>query len=428
MSEPNEPKKNDSGRARLRLAEPHLAAALASGAPEAPAGAERASTGPLTAGHFMTDFYPGLMPGLWPEVGKNLALSEAAATTLPAIGSALMVLQPFIGLWADRLGARRRFIVTGLVVAACLYPLLLLMPSYALTVACLVPAALGIATFHPVAAGAAKRGGAAALSLFVGLGTAGYVTGQLAGPAVVQAFGAEWLILLAIPGLAAALWIQGTERPGARPPPPSLQLLWGDLCARWRPVAVLWAIVALRAFAIMAFVRLLPFFLDERRGLAPLPRSIPGTILILACAIGGLFAAWLMRRLGARFSILLSFALGMPLLAVGAWAVSLGGGALGAWDLASYGLTFVGGAVMGSTVPVNIALAQRLLPRSAALASGVMMGLGWSVGGVLVPLGSLLGGAMGNTAHAVAVLVAATALSGALALLLPRDDDAAAEG
>jgi len=82
-------------------------------------------------------------------------------------------------------------------------------------------------------------------------------------------------------------------------------------------------------------------------------------------------------------------------------------------------------------LPITIGLAQRLLPNRTGLASGLMMGVSWSLAALAAPVAALfLGGhsltdatniPIANIDRAFALFGALLLLSGAMTLLLPGD-------
>jgi FSR family fosmidomycin resistance protein-like MFS transporter len=91
---------------------------------------------------------------------------------------------------------------------------------------------------------------------------------------------------------------------------------------------------------------------------------------------------------------------------------------------ASIALLGVAGFVLLSTLPVNVAMAQELVPGQTSTVSALMMGAAWGIGALAPP-------ALDNLVPAYGfkmVLVfasAATMLSAVFAYFLPRDESAA---
>jgi len=61
----------------------------------------------------------------------------------------------------------------------------------------------------------------------------------------------------------------------------------------------------------------------------------------------------------------------------------------------SYVLLAVGGTFLNVGVPVNVVMAQRLVPEGASTVSALMMGFAWGAGGLCAPLTGLLSSSIG---------------------------------
>ena len=87
--------------------------------------------------------------------------------------------------------------------------------------------------------------------------------------------------------------------------------------------------------------------------------------------------------------------------------------------VSSYLLLALGGVVLLSTVPVNVVMAQNLVPHSASVVSALMMGLAWGVGGMFVPLIGRIADAAG-LGRALMVVAFLPLIGFVVAVFLPR--------
>jgi predicted MFS family arabinose efflux permease len=67
----------------------------------------------LTSAHFFVDSYATLLTPLLPLINERLGLNLAYAGLLGTIVSLCNLMQPLLGMWADRM-ARRYLVVAGL--------------------------------------------------------------------------------------------------------------------------------------------------------------------------------------------------------------------------------------------------------------------------------------------------------------------------
>ena len=364
----------------------------------------------LSLGHFIVDLFGNFPPILFSILRGSLGL------TYGEIGLAAMVfsggssaLQPVFGHLEDRFGGRwvQAASVAGVV---CLVSIIGLAPSYPLLLVLLVLAGLGSSAYHPSAATklAAVSGNSrgTALSIFSLGGNAGYALGPVVAAAVLLHFGLGGGMLLVIPGVIGALYIglalkdieRHREAAQAR-----VQAIDGHQIPVFA-VAVLLLVTILRSWLQNALVLYLPqLFTDV---------SLSGQVLfvlLFGSAIGGVWGGMLADRIGGRLEVIGSLLLTAP--AVYMFMHSSG--------LLALAVSFVAGALMGSSYPVTVVMAQEYMPRNVGVASGLMMGFAWTVGGLGIFAIGLSADQVGLAA-ALNILVFVPLAAGLLSLLLPR--------
>jgi FSR family fosmidomycin resistance protein-like MFS transporter len=327
----------------------------------------------LALGHGVNDLYMGFLPGLLPLLVDRLHLSYGAAGLLVTVVTTTSHLtQPLLGYGADRVG-RRWPVVIGPVITAAAMSGLGLVRSYEALLLILLVGSLGNAIFHPIGAsltGSVSRRSGTAMAIFSAGGNIGYGLGPVLVVAVVEWFGLPRTWLTAVVGLAAALIMLSALPRGVdhkEPPPPPLA---GRARLHWvAPLLILFIVVVLRAAEATVFTTFAPL-LFVRRGAALILGGYVVLGFSLAGAAGGVIAGPLSGRLGKRWVTVLSLA-----LAAVAWYLFLHTrGPLSA------ALLLLVGAGIFAALPINIVMAQELLPRHASTASGLVMGLAWGVG------------------------------------------------
>ncbi len=363
----------------------------------------------------MVDLYSGALGALQPWLVERHRLSLTQAGIL---GGLLVfsssVMQPVYGVISDRL-RRPLFAALGPLVAAIFISALGLAPAYwaLLLLVCLGGA--GIAAFHPegsaMAAANLEGGRGRMMAIFISAGTLGFGLGPTYFSTVVSLLGLDRTWLAAIPGIAAALWLASalprTSRPSGAPPGMGQ---WRALASVWRPLAILYALVFLRSVVQITYAQLLPLYLYRERGYPVKTASYTLTAYLLFGALGGFVGGHLADRLGGRRVILLSMAGATPLLAL----FFLADGALAIAGL------LLGGLILLFTIPVNVVMAQELVPSQAGTVSALMMGFAWGVAGLIfIPLTGVLADRFSMHA-ALAVWTACPVLGFLLALRLPK--------
>jgi FSR family fosmidomycin resistance protein-like MFS transporter len=366
----------------------------------------------MALAHFTNDLYAAFLAPLLPLVVAKFGLSLALAGLMgTAFNATAALTQPLFGLAADRV-RRPAFAVLGPTVTVLGMGLVGLAPTYGLMLLILFLTGLGVASFHPQAfalageIGGAQRG--TALSVFVAGGELGYALGPLFVAPIVGALGLHGTVAAAVPGLAACavLWSRTRTWQGTLPPAPDR--LASDLRRHGPLLALVWLIVVIRSVIILSFLLFLPLLLRQR-GQSLLAGATAVFLFGGIGALGGLLGGALSDRLGRRAILALSFVLGTPLLVLFTFTTS-------PWGLVALAL---GGASFYLSAPVNVAIAQEVLPRRASLASAMVTGMAWGMAGISLTAVGALADRIG-LAHTLGVVLALSAAGLGAVWALPR--------
>lgn len=335
----------------------------------------------LTAGHFFSDFYANFLPALLPVVMANLGLSLTAGGLLVMVYSfTSSILQPLSGYLIDRHGYTWLVIAT-LPVSAVAICFSALAPGYAVLVACVALAGLGSSVFHPLATSIISKftpaeGKGLAMSVFIGGGNFGF---GLA-PAVVIYWlvtfgpvGLPWLILPALLLAGAYLYCR-LHRVDLTPP---VRPAGGTAWYRSASLLKLNAVMALRSWSQMALPNFLAVWLVQQ-GHSPTLAGGLLTVYLLAGAFGGFIGGALGDRFGRKACIAGCLAVCLPAMYIFLRSPAI--------DLTAWVMLAVSGAALQGTLPSSIVWAQDIIPHNAAMASGMMMGLSFGLGGVGVAI------------------------------------------
>ncbi len=336
----------------------------------------------LLLAHLLGDFYASFYGPLIPILRDQLRLSVVAALTLATVyGVTSNFLQPVFGLLGERFG-RRRLLALGIAGAAIGMSGLgfgVNTPAIALL---LVVAGLGVGLFHPCGAALAGQvGGArksAAIALYMVGGNLGVMLAPLIVPPLAQ-YNLRALALLALPGLAFALWLW---RRGDEPKPPTARAVRLHPAEAWDVFRRVWPVfldVILRFMPVTLFATLLPLY-NKLRGMDNIEAGRPLAAFMLAGGVGVLAGGWAAGRVRHRALVVLS----ETCAAVSLFLAPL------TWGAAYYVLLCAGAFFAYSLMSVQIAAAQRLAPHTEGAASGIVMGLAYGIGSLaLIPMGWL---------------------------------------
>ena len=352
----------------------------------------------LTFLHTVIDSYATLLPHLLPVLLTRLAAQTTAKYSLA--GALISVYnffsalnQIFFGWLEDRVRSIH-FLTFGVACTAFCLSLLNAAPSIGAVFLLLIAGGTGVAAFHPLgtvqAASLAKQGRGLGVSIFL---TGGNL-GRAAGPFFIMLFlvryGWNRLVWCMIPGLLLAslvpkvLELRHPKTPSPEMDCPSLQskkqsALWDSMRPCFRPLFALYLIAVLRTLTTIGLENFLSLFLDER-GYSNVARSAVLALFLLAGTVGIVVGGSLSHRIARHRMLLFSLIASPPLLYL----------SLHSSSTVFLLLLFLGNVTLSASTSVNIVWAQQLLLERENMASSLMMGGAWGVGGVLsIPVGML---------------------------------------
>lgn len=332
----------------------------------------------LTAGHFLSDFYANFLPALLPVVITKLGLSLTLSGLLVmvfAITSSM--LQPICGYFVDKSGYTW-LLLTTLPISALFICFSSLSTSTAMLFSAVAFSGIATSLFHPLGSSLVGKTTSinhksVAMSLFIGGGNLGYALA----PAIIIYFlvhyGLDYLPLLIIPSiiLTIAFYISGLQR---------IDLAVNHHVVRedqpWyrsKSILKLNAVMALRSWPQVAIPTFLPVMLTSQ-GHPPILAGQMLTVFLLGGALGGLIGGYCGDKIGYKKCILISllFCLFPTYLFLANPSIN--------WI--TWSMLALCGAALQSMVPSSIIWAQAILPKNAAMASGMMLGLTFGLGGV----------------------------------------------
>jgi len=330
-------------------------------------------------GHIWVDASQGILPIVLPKLKEALALNYLeVGLVVTVLNLTSSVIQPIFGHISDKIRTGL-FVPVGIFWTACMMGLLGWAPGYLSVILLVGFAGLGTAAFHPRAmmvihhvSGSRKGLGTA---IFGTGGNIGFALGPMVGSLLVLEFGLHATIGLVGPGALMALAIFFC--PGdflQREAPTKGKTKSGDENLRsilWGSLILTCLIVTLRSWVYTSFITYLPMFLQEQ-GLNLKTGSVMLTVFLAAGAAAGLYGGHLSDRVGRRRVIIVS----MLLYPIFMSLMILSSGPI-RWVLAA-----ASGAALLSSFSVTIVLAQEILPRNLGLASGLILGLGFGMGGL----------------------------------------------
>ena len=350
--------------------------------------AERSKTTLFSAGmillagaHLLTDLFSSTVATLQPVLGERFGLSLTQAGLTGGVfmfASAIMQL-PF-GIWSDRLRSRM-FSILGPLAAAVFLSSLCLANGFPMLLVLAALGGMGVAAFHPQSTKEAARLSGErkglGVALFITAGTFGLALGPLYFSAVISAVSFDRFYLAMIPALilCGLLWWKLPE-PGDVVVSPKI-VDWAALGAKWEPLTHLYVLVVLRSIVQLGIGQFLTLYLTRERAFSIESASLVLAMFFLAASAGSFVGGTLADRFGGKAVTVLSMSASAPFL--GLFLVTDG------WQ--SLACLFCGGLLLLLTIPVNVVMAQELVPSQAGIVTSLMMGFAWGFAGItFIPL------------------------------------------
>ena len=331
----------------------------------------------VAGGHFLLELFHQYLPVFFPLYRAEFGLTYGQIGMITLVGTTTMSLaQPLFGFFIDRFDARRIAALSvmwvGLIMAVLGFS-----SNYWVLLIGVALAGFGSAAFHPAGASVVtkatdegKRG--RAVSFFAVGGNVGSAGSPLLLAIGLGLLGLKGTIVLLPVVVLAAIWLVnglGQESKVEREAHRQRQSRAGQ---GFLLGLVLITVVAMtRAWFQLSLTTYLPTLLEDR-GFSVVYGGQMLFVLSLLIGVGSLFGGILSDRFG-RWQVLLS---SFALLGPAYWFfISSGGGVQFIYAGAI-------GFLLGCTYPTTVVVAQEVWPRGMAMASGLVMGLGWWPGGL----------------------------------------------
>ncbi|MCD7879915.1 MAG: MFS transporter [Candidatus Gastranaerophilales bacterium] len=343
----------------------------------------------LSLGHFVTDAYSGFLNPIMPFIAAKIGITMAAAAVLISVSNLTSSLsQPFFGYIADK-WQRRFFIFWGMILASiCLSFLGIANNIYTLIILLLV-GHMGVSFFHPQATSIVSNyskciQNSKDMSIFIAAGTFGFALGPAVSSGITEYFGMNKLPIVCVIGVITAFILlkKVPKIQSLNIEKPKVSIIGAiKKIFQNKPVSILVAASIVKSFVVSSFSIILPFYW---KSIGYNVSTIGYTLLmfLLAGAFGVISSPFFEKRIGIKNVFYLSLITIAPLGII--FYIMQGKGIIGiiAFILIGY-LSFL-------AVPVNMSLAQRLMPEFKSMISGFIGGFSWGVIGLLLPAISLI--------------------------------------
>lgn len=366
----------------------------------------------LAMGHFFNDFYcnflPILLPILIPKLGLSLTLSGALVMVMSLSAN---VLQPVFGYFMDKYNFNK--IMPLIIPFGAVFICLTNWASNFIILAVLIGlSGLAVSTFHPMGAGLVSKVApdgkiSTCISIFVAGGSFGFALAPILLVYFMQMYSLDYLPILIIPAIILGVLMYSSGLSKARfvneQVAKNMHFNLAQILQN-KPLMLLNISMGLRAWLFTALVTFLPLWAIEKG----CDNTLSGwilTIYLCGSVIGGLIGGALNDKIGYKKVILwaLIFTLIPTMYFLFAQQI----------DILMYIALFVGGGLVMAANPGAIVWGKDLLPDNPGMASGMMLGLSFGLGG----FGTMLTGSLAES-YGLTMALALTAILLVISIVL----------
>jgi len=343
----------------------------------------------LSISHFIHDVYSSFLAPLLPLLIEKLSLSLTRAGLLSTVMQVPSLINPYVGVLADRINVRY-FVILAPAGTAIPMSLLGVAPNYGVLLLLLFITGISVAVFHVPAPVMVARLSAhqkgKGMSFFMTGGELARTVGPLVAVGAVSVLGLEGFYPIMIFGILASVWLhfrfQDVPINSVRKThPPSVMGVWQELRHILLPLA---AILLSRGFMHAAMAAFLPTFIEMETG----NLWLGGIALALyeASGVAGVIAAGPASDRFGRRQILLISLMGAPIF------VFLFG-VTGGWI--RFAMLLLIGFTLLATTPVMLAMVQEHAGDNPAAANGFFMMVSFMARSAVVVVVGFMGDVLG---------------------------------
>lgn len=341
--------------------------------------------------HFFCDIGMGALPAILPFFSQEYGMDYQAVAGLMFASCFLSsVVQPTFGWLADR-SSKTWLMPLGVFLSCAAMGAAGLFENYWAIFAVVTVSGIGSAIFHPEAArmihklSGTKRG--TALSIFSVGGNGGFAVGPVIAVAAIAAFGMKGTAVFCLLALVMAITLlvivpkmQAEIAESAVDAVSTASKAKGEdshLKNDWASFARLTLLIVFSSIVICGLRSFIPLYLVNVVGISTAAAGSALTLLFMFGVVTTLIGGLLSDKIGYLKVVQMSYVLLVPMVGLLSQTTNA---------FLSYALMIPIGFAMFSPFSSVVVLGQSYLARSIGFASGVTLGLSFSVGGMFVPL------------------------------------------
>jgi FSR family fosmidomycin resistance protein-like MFS transporter len=334
----------------------------------------------LAMGHLVADINNSALPAMLPFLKEALGLSYAMAGTIVLISNiASSVIQPAFGYLTDK-KSLLWFLPAGCLVAGSGMAFVGWAGSYEQVLILVIFSGLGVAIYHPegwrVANYFAGEKKATGMSIFGVGGNLGFAFGPLMAVFFIKYLGLKGSTLFVIPGsVVAAVFLFSrfwrVDTSAIKKKTSSVPAAQALKSAAY-PMSLVLGMIMLRSWTHMGLITFIPFYYISHMKGDPMTAGHLLFAFLAAGTAGTFIGGPLADRFGHKRIILFSLGLSCPLFVL--FLLSSG-----VW---SFIWLTLAGLILIFSFSVSMVMGQSFMPQNVGLASGLILGLSFGMGGL----------------------------------------------
>lgn len=341
----------------------------------------------LAAGHLCVDINSGSLPAILPFFVYNYGMDYKEIAGLMFASSFLSsVIQPLFGHLADK-GSRQWFIILGLLMSGLSLTVTGFITEYWMIFGAVTLMGIGGSIFHPEAARLVNRVSGnrrgSGMSIFSVGGNAGFGLGPLLAVALISYFGMAGTMFYGVScvvmGLVMCFLLPQLKRGAEAMESASAKRASGDdnlLENDWNGFGRLSVLILFRSTVFCGLRSFLPLFCIQALGATHAIGSATLSIFSIAGVGSTLLGGYLTDRWGCVKVLRLGSCLMVPMLAIAVLTQNI---------YVVYAMLIPLSMTMQGPYSAMVVLGQTYLSKSVGFASGVTLGLSFSLGGIIAP-------------------------------------------
>ncbi len=330
----------------------------------------------MGTGHFISDFYCNILPLVLPILANRFGFSYAECGTLYMVFQvAANFIQPPVGLLADRYNINylMPLSILGGGILVCSIGII---TSTWMLVLIIFFSGICASGFHPIAGGilpkvTPKNKEVLATSIFIVGGNVGFAIAPYCVARFIDAYEYQNLLWLSIPAIITTILIYARKlhHPTLVDKPSDISSI-SSIVHNKAFVQFVFSI-GWRSLCYCSMIAYLPLFLTEK-GYSSTESAQALFAMLFGTAFGGMAIGGLSAKLGLKKLILITY--------IATFCSVCGFLYLADLSLLSYTFLFITGAGLYGSTPPAIVWSQRVLSKSAAFATSMMLGFTFGIG------------------------------------------------